>query len=393
MMRELAKLTTGSVLIAVILMGCEAPTSAEPSTDVTTAAMNAESPAAATTPSAPLLVNADGSYATVPLEKDTVVIKVVQAGVKNLQDADSVPAGLEYNLERMVEQADQACSEGAKPDFILYNEFPLTGYSFGTRDEKLKFTIQIPGPETERLGEAAKACDAYIIFGSYASDAAWPGHILSINTVIGRDGEIAQTFWKVRSIKRFKEGEEIPTTTIENVRDKFRAMYGQEEEFPVLQTEFGNIAVTTVQLDPFIFAAFAMRGTEIMFRTATLFSEEDVRATAFMNNYYSAMSNITFPADSPAAPMGGNSLIVDYRGAVLAQEASNNDAIISAEIPIAEFRKNRRIPRYPMEMVMPVFEQYQQEVPLNHLDLPPEELPQTRSEMKDLMDRASRWLN
>jgi hypothetical protein len=91
--------------------------------------------------------------------------------------------------------------------------------------------------------------------------------------------------------------------------------------------------------------------------------------------------------------MGGNSLIVDYKGAVRAQEASNNDAIISAEIPIAEFRKNRRIPRYPMEMVMPVFEQYQQEVPLNHLDLLPEELPQTRPEMKELMDRESRWLN
>ncbi len=331
-------------LLGLMVMGCSPPDS-----------------------SSPELVRADGSYATVPLEKDTVVIKVVQSGVKNLQEAESIESGLQYNLNRMVEFAALACSEGPKPDFILYNEFPLTGYSFGTRDEKLNFTIQIPGPETERLGEVASACDAYIIFGSYASDAAWPGHILSINTVIGRDGEIAQTFWKIRSIKRFMPDGEIPTTTIENVRDKFRAMYGQEEEFPVLQTEFGNIAVSTVQLDPFIYAVFAMRGTEIMFRTATLFSEEDVRATAFMNNYYSAMSNITFPADSPAAPMGGNSLIVDYRGTVLAQEASNNEAIITAEIPIAEFRKNRRIPRYPMEMVMPVFEQYQQEIPLKSI--------------------------
>ena len=42
---------------------------------------------------------------------------------------------------------------------------------------------------------------------------------------------------------------------------------------------------------------------------------------------------------------------------------------------------------------MPVFEQYEQEIPLNHLDLPAEELPQTRQDMKDLMDRQSRWLN
>ena len=37
--------------------------------------------------------------------------------------------------------------------------------------------------------------------------------------------------------------------------------------------------------------------------------------------------------------------------------------------------------------------QYQQEVPLNHLDLPPDELPQTREDMKALLDRESRWLN
>ena len=36
------------------------------------------------------------------------------------------------------------------------------------------------------------------------------------------------------------------------------------QEFPVLQTEYGNIAVSTVQLDPFVYAAFAMRGVEIM---------------------------------------------------------------------------------------------------------------------------------
>ena len=36
------------------------------------------------------LVRPDGSYPTVPLEKDTVVVKVVQNGVRNLQDYDNV---------------------------------------------------------------------------------------------------------------------------------------------------------------------------------------------------------------------------------------------------------------------------------------------------------------
>ena len=342
----------------------------------------------------PALVQPDGSYPTVPLEKDVVVVKVVQNAPVNLQDAPSIEEGLATNVELMAYWIDQACTNGKKPDFILFNEFPLTGYSSGTREEKLKFTIQIPGPATDRIGELAKKCDTYVIFGSYATDPDWPGHILSLNPVIGRDGKVKKVYWKSRNIPRLNDDGEIPTTTVENVRDKYRAMYGIEEEFPVLMTEFGNIAVSTVQIDPMVFAAFAMRGTEIMMRTATLFSRLDVRAIAFYNNMYSAMSNITFPPETGVpASFGGGSLIVDPRGEVLAEDPSNNDSFIEAEIPIAEFRKGRTIPRYPLEVVAPVFEQYRPEVPLNHLDLPPDQLPQTRMDMKDLLDRTSRWLN
>ena len=341
----------------------------------------------------PRLVRPDGTYPSVPLEKGTVVVKVVQNGVRNLQDYENVADGLAANLAIMKNWAGKACEEGPSPDFILFNEFPLTGYSSGTRDEKLKFTIVIPGPETAALGEVARACDTYLIFGSYARDEAWPGHILSINTVIGRNGEVVKKFWKPRSVKRLYPTREIPTTTVENVRDRFRAMYGIEEEFPVLKTEYGNIAVSTVQLDPFVFAAFGMRGVEIMFRTSTLFSKVDVQATALYNDYYSAMSNITFPPDSDWAHMGGGSLIVDPDGKVLAEDESNDESIITAEIPIAEFREGRRINRYPMELVQSVYDQFVDEVPLNHLDLPPDELPQTGEQMKALMDEQSRWLN
>jgi hypothetical protein len=105
------------------------------------------------------------------------------------------------------------------------------------------------------------------------------------------------------------------------------------------------------------------------------------------------MSNIIFPPDSEAAPFGGRSLIVDPRGRILAEDPTNNEGIIEAEIPIAEFRKNRRIPRYPLQVVAPVFEQYQQEAPLNHMDMAPEDMPQTREDMSALLDRVSRWLN
>ena len=337
-----------------------------------------------------VLVQADGTYPKVPLEKDSVVIKVMQTRVKSLSSFPSITEGLEENMSYMEKMAAQAMNEGEKPDFMLFHEFPLTGYSSGTRQEKLPFTIEVPGPETERIGKIAKACDCYVIFGSYVRDKEWPDHILSINTVLGRDGKIAKTFWKSRNIKRIYKDREITTTTIEGVRDAYREKYGIEEEFPVLQTEFGNIAVSTVQFDPFIYAAFAMRGTEIMLRTATLFAEEDVVFTAWSNDFYSAMANFTLPASTGYD--AGESVIVGPNGDILAKHPSKeDDGIVEAKIPIASFRKDRTIPNYALKMTNPVFEQYLQEIPINHLDLEKEKLPRTGQEMKLLIDSISRY--
>ncbi len=88
----------------------------------------------------------------------------------------------------MTTLAQKACNQEQKPDILLSHEVPLTGYDPSTREEKLKFTLEISGPETTALGEVVKDCDAYLIFGSYARDKAWPGHILSMITMIGRDG-------------------------------------------------------------------------------------------------------------------------------------------------------------------------------------------------------------
>ena len=165
-------------------------------------------------PSISRLVNADGSYETIPLEKDVVTLAVIQTGINSLQDFKDPKVGLKQNLDHMLEMGESACAQNPKPDFLLYHEFPLTGYSSGSRTEKLKYTIQVPGPETLELGKLAKKCDAYLIFGSYATDSDWPQHILSINAVIGRNGELRKAYWKSRNIKRIYPDREIPITTI-----------------------------------------------------------------------------------------------------------------------------------------------------------------------------------
>ena len=107
-------------------------------------------------PSISRLVNADGSYQTIPLEKDVVTLAVIQTGINSLQDFKDPKVGLKQNLDHMLEMGESACAQNPKPDFLLYHEFPLTGYSSGSRTEKLKYTIQVPGPETLELGKLAK---------------------------------------------------------------------------------------------------------------------------------------------------------------------------------------------------------------------------------------------
>ncbi len=336
----------------------------------------------------PQLVHPDGTYEVVPLESDNLVLKLIQNSVKNIDSVENASAIVEENLTKVCGMIEKACTEGEKPNIILLHEFPLTGYLFGDRETKLKMALEIPGPESDRLAALAKKYDTYIIFGSYAKDKDWEGHILSLTTVIGRDGSLVKKIWKPRNIKRFYANSEITTTTVEGVQEKFREMYGIEDEFPVIRTEYGNIAMSTAQLDPFVFAAFAAQGAEIFLRTSTWFFESDVINMSMCNKVYSAMSNI--PHNSI---YGGNSMVVSPGGQVIDRLDHTSDDILSVTIPIAEFREGRRIPSYSIALTRDILDQYVEEIPADHLNLPAEELPKDGKEMKTLFDKISRWLN
>ena len=67
------------------------------------------------------LVNSDGSYETVPLEKDTVTLAVIQTGINSLQDFDDPKVGLRQNLDHMIDMGEKACAQNPKPDFLLFH--------------------------------------------------------------------------------------------------------------------------------------------------------------------------------------------------------------------------------------------------------------------------------
>ena len=137
-----------------------------------------------------LKMRSDGTYETIPLAKDTITVSVAQTRVQAV-DASSPKSGLKDNLDHMLKAIDKTFHWNPPSDIVQFHEFPITGFDIWTRKECERLSIEIPGPETELIGEKAKQYNCYIVFGSYVVDPDWPGHILSVTTLMGPDGEVA----------------------------------------------------------------------------------------------------------------------------------------------------------------------------------------------------------
>jgi predicted amidohydrolase len=337
-------------------------------------------------------VRGDGTYDSVPLRQPTIQLGVVQSRVRGV-DARSPQQGLKENLAHMLDLIDASFHFGGRPDILFFHEFPLTGWNTWTRAEILRFAPEIPGEESEAVGAKAKEHGCYVVFGSYAQDRAWPDHVLSLTTIIGPDGRVVDRHWKARNIKGVFPGVELFTTTIYDVLDRYVEMYGPDAVIPVSRTDIGNIATSSIQLEPELFRAFAIKGTEIMLRTATGgFNRIDVQACAIYNRFYSAIVNNAVSPDNPgffaASATTGGSAVFGPTGEVLAEAGTQSETLVRARIPIAEFRRGHQQPFVHMDLYRPVFGAYQNAYGPNLFDgYLPEDLYDAKRYLKD----KSRW--
>ncbi len=338
-----------------------------------------------------LSVDPNGGYARVPLAKPSVTLAVVQARVRGVRVANH-KKDLRANLDHMLGLIDSTFHFAPGGDVLFFHEFPITGWNTWTRQEIQKFAIEIPGPETEEISKKAREHGCYIIFGSYVVDAEWPGHILSITTIIGPDGEIVDKHWKPRNIKGVFPGVELFTTTIYDVLDEYIERYGADAVLPVTRTPYGNIATSSVQREPEIFRAFALKGAEIILRTATGgFTPADMQATSMYNGVYTAVCNNAVSPDNPDFfddAGGGGSTIYDPRGRVLAEARSPFEQAVTARIPIANYRERNQLPTLHPELYRPVFDAYRSPYAPNLFS---EYQPSDLDDAKRYLQDKSRW--
>jgi predicted amidohydrolase len=338
-----------------------------------------------------LSVRDDGTYATVDLAKPVWTLGVVQSRVRSF-DADAWKAGMKANLDHMLTLIDKAFYYGTKPDLLFFHEFPLSGWRRWTRKEVLRFAIEIPGPETEAIAKKAREYGTWIVFGAYARDRDWPGHVLSITTVMNERGEIVDKHWKARNIKGVFPGFELFTTTVYDVLDRYVELYGRDAVIPVTRTPLGNICTSSIQREPELFRAMAIKGAEVILRTASGgFTPMDVAATSLYNGVYTAIVNNSVSPDNGLffddAGSGG-SAVYGPDGRAIAEADGKEEQLVIARIPIAELRARKRQPVVHMDLYRDVFDAYRSPYPPN---LWKDRVPDSLEDAAAFLRGRSRW--
>lgn len=313
-------------------------------------------------------MHTDGTYDTVPLAKPTWTLGLAQTRVHSFEAKDARIA-LKRNLDHMLESIDRSFYYGARPDLLQFHEFPLQGWRKWTRKEVNQLSIELPGPESEAIGRKCREYDTWIVFGAYVKDPDWPGHVLSISTIMDNKGEIVAKHWKERNIKGVFPGFELFTTTVYDVLDQYVEMYGRDAVIPVTRTPLGNITTTAAQREPELFRAMALKGAEIFLRTASGgFMPLDVKACALYNGVYSSIVNNSISPDNGPFfddPGTGGTAIYGPQGETIAEASSLHEQLVTGRIAMAELRARKTQPVMHIELYRDLFDKYVSKYPPN----------------------------
>ena len=314
-----------------------------------------------------------GKYETVPLKQDFINVAAIQSRLLSIDTRDKTRT-LKRNMDRALRLIDLAQNSpeewggerrwGSKVDLICMHEFPIQGFQPWTRKELTQIAFELPGPEVATIGERAKRYGCYIAFGCYAKLKDWPDHVINMSVLVGPDGDIVDMQWKARNILGLFGDQALIGTTVYDVLDRYVEMYGWDRTLPVARTDIGNICMTAVGAEPTLYTCLGLKGAEILVLSVTGGSNaESAINTARANRLYTvgvgnavSPDNIGFPEASGTED--GGTVIVDPRGTTLAKTDNHHEDIITARIPIADFRKTRRVQELPKALLLSVLQAY-----------------------------------
>jgi predicted amidohydrolase len=186
--------------------------------------------------------------------------------------------------------------------------------------------IDIPGPETDRIGDLARKWDVYVMAQAKARHPEFPGRFFNVGFIISPDGEVILRHHKVVPLLPVEH-----SMTPHNVWDRWVELYGETLDafYPVVDTEIGRLGIMMANEGSYPENArgLAMNGAEIVYRASFPHRASDAfeiqtRARALDNNMYVVAPNLgtyylTVDSETPIDTFGGGSMIVDHQGRVI----------------------------------------------------------------------------
>jgi len=344
-------------------------------------------------------VSEDGTYPMAPLRKDNISIGIVQTRVRGV-DGDNPAPQMAENLQYIIDCIDRAQQSGPC-DLLNFHEFPIQGFKHYDREQSVRVAFEEGCDEVVAIGKMAKKYKCYITMGSLWKDKDWAGHSMNMQLLFGPSGELIAKHWKQRAKRGTRQTREQFTTCIYDVFDRFVEMYGWDAVIPVTQTDIGNIAMSAVQYEPEIFRAMALKGAEIICRSATGgFRWEDMMMCAYHNDVFVTMVNNSlnsypdrqnFEEVAPRNDWVGRSSVFGPKGVVLA-ECDKFETKRRTVIRMKEYREGHRLPDVHFSLSKHVYDQYRERYDPNlWLDYLPKDKQDAGRYLKDKARWHSYW--
>jgi predicted amidohydrolase len=264
-------------------------------------------------------------------------------------------AEVRQNLEHVLKLIDhyvvgaRQLTGGITPKLVLFPESFLHGFGpMGTRtyDTNSKFALRIPGEETEALSEKCRQYSFYLAGAAFEKTDEFPNHFFNTGFIIGPDGKVILKYRKINSSNNDIEISSSPLDVLKK--------YPSKDFFPVVRTPIGNLGIFICYDGwfPEVARCLMLNGAEVLLRPtgAAGMATTEARYWWVTQNRSRAYENVAYLlganwADSPESEYGGSasgkSMIVDFRGNIIAEHKDSSEFFIMAPIDIEKLREAR----------------------------------------------------
>ena len=325
-------------------------------------------------------------------------IACIQASIEVVDDLADKDAVIARNIERGLNIAESAIvREEAK--IVVFPEGWLQGFNHTrTNADWEALCVQVPGPETDKIGEFAKKHQIYVAGTAFERDPDWPEVWFTTGFIVGPSGDVELRYRKIHDHN--VEGL-IPSVSPADVYTEYTRRYGEDSLFPVLDTPYGRLAMI-IEHDMNFFElprVLTFHGAEILLHPTAEANGPSVqtldqarRSRAYENFIYLASANtgaIVSKYSAAQAPRGC-STIINYLGNVDSAIDGAGESVLVSTIDLDRLRKRRTevFMNYPAQVKSELFGHEFEKQTFMKTDTGPATKQTTEATIKRLQDEG-----